>query len=94
MFVGLSHAPNDDHCIQGSTGHHEAVGTPGNTVDASIVEAPFNLIVFFICGESVDHHLETQMIKHSLNFQVKGSKLHNNNQFPDSYVVCPSNLQI
>lgn len=62
MLVGLSHAPDNDHCVQGATGHHEAVWTPGNTVDTSIVEAPFNLVEFFICGKSVDHHLETNNI--------------------------------
>lgn len=58
MFVGLSHAPNDDHCIQGATGYHKAVRTPCNTVDASIVEAPFDLVELFICGETVNHHLK------------------------------------
>lgn len=59
MLVRLSHTPDDYHCIQGATGHHEAVRTPGNTVDTSIVEAPLNLVEFFICGKSVDYNLKT-----------------------------------
>lgn len=57
MFGGHLHAPNDDHGIEGSAGHHIRAWVPGDAVDTRVVEAPLQLVELLKAGQTINNHL-------------------------------------
>lgn len=77
MFIGLGHAPDDDHGVERATSHHAAVRTPSNAVDAGVVEAPLHAVELLISWEAVHNHLvKESSINHNLDFKYTLSILH------------------
>ena len=77
MLASLTHAPQDNTGVQGAACNNLRIRTPSNTINPSIMEAPFDLIVFFQIRDGVHDYLKfvkNKSIVEASNINIK--KLH------------------